>query len=157
MSRRHDLRVIKAHWCYTAAELAQALKVCISTVRHWTRAGLRPLPDTWPYLYPAADIVAFLKSREQPRQPLGPGEIFSVAVRAPRFPAGGVVDLVRRSPTSADLIGTCPDTGRRIHRRVRLSRLAEAVGTLKVRCEDGSAPNGNRGDDVRTELLTEAE
>lgn len=150
MSRRHDLRLIKAHWSYTAPELAATLNVCIGTVRTWTRAGLRPQPGTWPYVYAAADIVAFLKKRQKPRQPLGPGEIYSVAVRAPRVPVGGVVDLVRRSATSADLIGTCPDTGRRIHRRVRLSRLAEALGTLKVRYEDGSAPNGNCGDDART-------
>lgn len=155
MSRRYDLRLIKQHWPYSATELAEALNVCISTVRVWTRAGLRPVPGIWPYVYPAADIVSFLKAREHPRQPLGPGEIYSVAVRGPRVPVGGVVDLVPRSETSADIVGTCPDTGRRIHRRVRLSKLAEALGTLKVRCEDASAPNGNCGDDARTELLKE--
>ena len=157
MSRRHDLRRIKAHWSYTAQELAETLKVCISTVRHWTRAGLRPLPKTWPYLYAAADIVAFLRAREQPRQPCGPGELYSVAVRGPRVPVGGVVDLVPRSATSADIIGICPDSGCRMHLRVRLSNLSTALGTLKVRCEDDSTPNGNCGDDARTELLMDVE
>ncbi|HEV2816240.1 MAG TPA: helix-turn-helix domain-containing protein [Allosphingosinicella sp.] len=143
MSRRHDLRRIKAHWSYTAVELAETLRVCLSTIRVWTREGLRPIEGTWPYLFAAADIVAFLKSREQPRQPLKPGEIFSVAVRGPRVPADGVVDLVSRSATSADIVGRCPDTGRRIHRRVCLSRLAEALGTLKVRWEDATVPIGS--------------
>jgi hypothetical protein len=140
VSRRHNLRLIKRHWSYTAAELAATLNVTITTVRIWTGAGLRPIPGTRPYLYTAADIVTFLKNREQPRQPLGPGEIYSVAARAPRVPAGGVVEIVPRSPTSADLVGICPDTGRRIYRRIRLAMLAEVLGPLKVRFGDDKAP-----------------
>lgn len=143
MSRRHNVRRIKSHRNHTAVELAETLNVSIGTIRAWTRQGLRPIEGTWPYLFAAADIVAFLKSRETPRQPLGPGEIYCVAVRGPRVPAGGVVDLVPRSATSSDIVGTCPDTGRRIHRRVRLSQLAEVLGTLKVRCEDDGVPIGS--------------
>jgi hypothetical protein len=153
MSRRHNLRRIKQHRNYTAAELAETLRVCISTVRVWTGDGLRPIPGTWPYLFAPAAIVAFLKQREQPRQPLAPGEIYSVAVRGPRVPVDGIVDLIPRSATSADIAGTCPDTGRRIHRRVCLSNLAEVLGTLKVRCEDGGVPIGSSRDASRTEQL----
>lgn len=157
MSRRHDLRRIKAHWAYTAIELAETLRVGISTIRVWTHDGLRPIEGTWPYLFAAAEIVAFLKSREKPRQPLKPGEIYSVAVRGPRAPVGGIVDLVPRSATSADIVGRCPDSGRLIHRRVRLSELGAALGSLKVRSEDGTVPISNSGDAPRTAPSTEAE
>lgn len=140
MSRRHDLRRIKQHRSYTALELCDTLRINIGTVRTWTRDGLRPLPGTWPYLFAAADIVAFLEARIQPRQPLEPGEIHSIACRSNVVPADGIVDLVRRSATSGDLIGGCPRTGKRIFRRVRLSSLEEALGDLKVRCEDETIP-----------------
>jgi hypothetical protein len=156
MSRRHNVRRIKSHRNYTAVELADMLRITVSTVRVWTRQGLRPIEGTWPYLYAAADVVTFLKSREKPRQPLKPGEIYSVAVRGPRVPAGGVVDLIPRSATSSDIVGTCPDTGRRIHRRVRLASLDEVLGTLKVRCEDDAVPIGSDRVAPRIALLKEA-
>lgn len=157
MSRRHNLQLIKGHRNYTAVELSQTLNVSMTTVRVWKREGLHPIPGMWPHHFAAADIIEFLKRRQKPKQPLGPGEIYSVAARKPQVPVDGIVDLLPVSATSAEIVGICPVSGRRIHRRVRLSRLAEALGNLTVRCGDGSAPNGNCGDGARTAPFKEIE
>lgn len=153
MWRRYDLRRIKSHWSYTTGELCDTLRISTGTVRAWTRQGLRPIPGTRPYLFAAADIVQFLRRRNRPRQPLKPGEIYSVACRMPVTPAGGIVDVMRRSETSADLIGVCPNSGRRIYRRIRLSELEEKLGSLKVGYQDVSAPIGTNRTTPRSASL----
>jgi hypothetical protein len=137
VSRRHDLRRIKAHLSYTSFELADTLDVGISTIRVWTREGLRPIPGIWPYLFAAADIRAFLERRMKPRRTLAPGEMLCVACKQHRRPTDGVVDLLVRSATSGDLVGSCPVCNRRMHRRAKLAGLADALGTLKLRYENG--------------------
>lgn len=133
MSRRHDLRRIKAHLSYTSFELAAALHVNIGTIRVWTREGLKPIPGIWPYLFAPADIRAFLERRMKPRRRLAAGELLCVACKEHRKPAEGMVDLMRTSATSADLVGTCPVCGRRMHRRAKLATLEDALGTLNLR------------------------
>lgn len=156
MSRRHDLRRIKAHLSYTSLELADALDVGIGTIRVWTREGLKPIPGIWPYLFAAADIRAFLERRMKPRRALAPGEMLCVACKEHRQPAGGVVDLLVRCATSGDLVGACPVCDRRMHRRARLVGLVDALGTLKLRYEDGSVPIRIGGAPSQTGLLAGA-
>jgi hypothetical protein len=156
MSRRHDLRRIKAHLSYTSFELADALHVNIGTIRVWTREGLKPIPGIWPYLFAPADIRAFLERRMKPRRRLAAGELLCVACKEHRRPAEGMVDLMRRSATSADLVGNCPVCGRRMHRRARLAALEDALGTLKLRYQDGSVPIRINGAAPRTGLLAGA-
>jgi hypothetical protein len=150
MSRRHDLRRIRAHWNYTARELAEALDVTLSTIRVWTREGLQPIEGSWPYIFGHDDIIRFLERRNKPRCPLAPGELLCVACKKHRVPAGNSVALLPRSPTSSDLIGACPVCSRRMHRRVCLASLAKALGSLTVRYEDGNVPIGKGGRPPRT-------
>lgn len=156
MSRRHDLRRIKAHLSYTAFELADALDVNISTIRAWTREGLKPIPGIWPYLFAPADIRAFLERRMKPRRRLAAGELLCVVCKEHRRPAEGTVDLMRRSATSADLVGVCPVCGTRMNRRANLAELAEALGNLKLRYQDGSVPISINGAAPRIGLLAGA-
>lgn len=150
MSRRHDLRRIRAHWNYTCQELAETLDVTLSTISVWTREGLRPVEGSWPYIFAHDDIIRFLEQRNKPRCPLAPGEMLCVACKKHRIPEGSSVTLLPRSPTSLDLVGGCPVCSRRMHRRASLSSLAEALGSLTVRYEDESVPIGKGSAHPRT-------
>ena len=151
MSRRHNVRRIKAHWTYTAVELADTLHVNITTVRHWKREGLLPIPATWPHLFAASEIVAFLNRKNKPRHPLSPGEIYCVACKKVRRPAGDVVRITPRSETHGAMVGRCPTCGREIFRCVRLAEIEEKSGFLKVRYENGQAPICSDRDPPRSE------
>lgn len=156
MARRHDLRRIKAHLSYTSFELADALNVNISTIRAWTREGLKPIPGIWPFLFAPMEIRAFLQRRMKPRRKLAAGELLCVVCKEHRTPGEGIVDLVRRSATSADLVGVCPVCDTRMHRRVSLAALADALGNLKLRYQDGSVPIRINGAAPCTALLAGA-
>jgi hypothetical protein len=146
MSRRHDIRRVKLHLCYSAQELAELFRINIHTVRRWTRDGLQPIDRSYPYLYAGAVVAEFVRRRNKPRQPTGPGQIYCVACKSAITPAGGVVDLVPRSFTTADFVGTCPRCGRRAYQRVRLSEVDAKAGRLRVRYEDGEVPISSNGE-----------
>lgn len=157
MSRRHNLRLIKAHLNYTAVELADTLAVNVTTVRVWTQQGLRPIAGTRPYLFAPVEVCAFLKARMKPKRRLAPGDLLCVACKEHRRPAGDVVDLIRRSETSVDLVGDCPVCRRRMHRRAALSKLGDALGTVTVRYEDASLPYWEKRERAPVPLLVGAD
>ncbi|HYD12859.1 MAG TPA: hypothetical protein VEC11_08425 [Allosphingosinicella sp.] len=146
MSRRHDVRRIKAHFTYSADELARTLDVNVRTVRKWKAEGLRPIEGLYPQVFAPQEIVRFIQARQQPRQPLAPGEIYCVACKRAQRPAGDVVNVVPRWSTNVDLVGVCPSCARHIYRRVSLGKLECDRGTLGVRYEDGTAPYSQCGD-----------
>ena len=135
MSRRHDLRVLKRHVTYTAPQLADKLKVNIASVRRWCQQGLQPITRRRPFLFLGADVADWLRGREPPRTRLRPGELYCVACRAPRFPADRVVDLEPLSETSINFVGTCPVSGHRMRRSVRISEIADKLGVCTLASE----------------------
>lgn len=149
MSRRHNARLIKSHLTYTAAELAELLRVTVITVYHWKKEGLTPIDGKRPFLFAAAEIVAFLARKNAPRQPLQLGEIFCVACRRPCGPAGGRARVVPMGATSVELIGHCPDKGHECRRRVRIADLPEHAASLELSCEDATVPLGGTSDSPR--------
>lgn len=150
MSRRHNLLRIKRHLSYTAKELADTLSINITTVWRWKREGLVPIEGTWPFLFAPAEILRFLKLKNKPRRSLAPGQFLCVACKEHRIPCHDLVVVLPRSATSVDLVGTCPQCGRRMHRRVALCRFSEALGSLTVRYEDGGAPIISDSEAART-------
>lgn len=151
MSRRHDLRLLKKHANYTASELAKVLKVNILTIRRWCKLGLKPIDQKRPYLFIGGHVAEFLAARHKPRQPLMPGEIYCVACRQPRVPAGGLVNLQPISDTTANFIGTCPTSGHRIRRRVRIDEIAFKLGNCQVADEDDATTLVGNGEPPHTE------
>lgn len=145
MTRRHDVRRLKAHRTYTAAELAHVMKVNITTISRWRRDGLAAIDDRVPYLYAGATAAEFLRKRNKPRQPLQPGEIYCVTCKRPCAPLGGAVDLVPRTSTSGDFTGTCPRCSRTVLLRVRVADIEARRGTLTVRYEDETVPISSNG------------
>jgi excisionase family DNA binding protein len=124
MPRLAKARGIKSRWNYTVAEVAALLGVARNTVRKWIKDGLPLATDRRPFLIRGCDLKAFLDRRVVSRkQPLGPGQIFCVACRAPKRPAGDMADYAARGPNCGTLIGICPDCHRVIRRVVSWAAL----------------------------------
>jgi hypothetical protein len=140
VSRRHDVRRFKRHRTYTTAELAATASVNLTTISNWRHEGLQSIDDRRPYLYAGHAIVEFLRSKNKPRQPMTSGQIYCVACKSPREPAGGVVFLLARTAATGDLRGTCPSCGRTIFRRVRMAEAEQKAAPLILRYEKISAP-----------------
>lgn len=155
MTRRHDVRRVKRHLNYTACELAQLLRVTLTTISHWRREGLTSIDLHRPYLYNGVTVAEFLARRNKPRQPMGSGEIYCVACKRACTPAGGVADIVARGLTTVDLVGTCPGCGRSVFRRVRGSELVQKAGHLRLRYEDDAALLPACGDAPQNSSLEE--
>jgi hypothetical protein len=155
VTRRHDVRRVKRHLCYSASEIADLLAVRVATVRGWIREGLEPIAPQKPYLFSGPILAQFLAARNKPRQRLAPGEIYCVACKRPMVPVGGEAVLELRSDTTGDLIGPCPDCGHRGFRRVRLAELHDKAGSLRVRHEDGSVPVSGDNEPLYTDSCAE--
>ena len=144
MSRRHDPRRAKAHRTYDFAEIAELFDVTVATARKWRKEGLQPIDDRRPYLFSGCELAEFLTSKNQPRQPLNPGEIYCVGCKCAVEPAGNEAFVRAMTPTSVQLIARCP-IGHEVQVRVRIEDLREKAGTLNLRYEDGGAPLGESG------------
>lgn len=66
------------------------------------------------------------------KRPCGPGELFCLPCRAPRRPAGDIVDIVPVTATSGNMRGICPVCDRLIYRRVPFDRIELVAAGLEV-------------------------
>jgi RNase P subunit RPR2 len=155
MTRRHDVRRVKSHLCYSVAETAALFNVREATVRKWVREGLTPIDDRKPYLFSGMSLAAFVAARNKPRQPLEPGQVYCVACKGPVVPAGKEVIFEVRSETAGDLVGTCGQCQHRVFRRVRRTQVQEKAGSLVVRYEDGTTPVSADREPPRSERCLE--
>lgn len=131
--RRPDHRPVKVHRNYTIEEAAQALDVHKNTVRAWIRQGLPLIDRKRPFLIHGTDLVIYLQRRRaQNKRPCGAGQIYCMRCRAPKAPAGGMVDYVARTDRTGDLIGLCPDCELMNYRRVSWAQLDDVRGTLEI-------------------------
>ena len=135
MSRRHNLRLLKRHASYTAVELADVLNVNIVTVRRWCGEGLQPIARRRPFLFLGSDVADWLAARHAPRVRLAPGQLYCVACRAPRIPRDYLVEREPLSATSINFVGSCPVSGHRMRRSVRISEIADKLGVCTLACE----------------------
>lgn len=122
-----DPRRAKRHYNYTVAETAKLIGVHRNTVRAWIAAGLETVRTTQGLLLLGEDIRAFLEKRRQARRTKTPaGAIYCMRCRAPRQPAGGMVELLDGTGPTGNIRALCDQCGALMHRRVRLSELAAA-------------------------------
>lgn len=134
MGRRHpDYRRIKLHRTYTIAELVGQFDVHANTIRNWRREGLEAIDDRRPALFHGSTVRAFLTGRrESAKKPTGPGRIHCLPCRAPKMPAGGMVDYRPETATGGKLEGLCPDCSRLIVRYVSRAQLSTITAGLDV-------------------------
>jgi hypothetical protein len=132
-NRRPNPRLVKIHRNYSVEEIARTLAVHKNTVRHWLKHGLPTIDDRRPMLILGWELSRFLHERRQKaKQPCGPGQIFCIACRAPKVPAGKVTDCTVTGPLAGNLCGICPDCDRLIYRRVNLAKIDAIRGELEI-------------------------
>ena len=136
MARAPNHRLAKIHRAYRVDEVARLYGVHPNTVRQWLKAGLCALDSGRPALIHGTALRAFHENRRQRRKrPCQPGEIYCMRCRAPRRPAGDLVDCLHQSDRVGSLVGICPQCEALMYRRVSLRRLGETLGPLRLGTE----------------------
>src|SRR4051812_45696116 len=108
VARRIDPRAVKLNRSYDVGELAARFRVHKNTVRHWQRQGLSPLDESRPSLFQGATVRDFLTKRNaKGKSPCPPGTIYCFKCRAPRRPAGDMVDFAPINATSGNIRALC--------------------------------------------------
>jgi excisionase family DNA binding protein len=131
--RRFNPRIAKSHRTYTVEEVARTFGVHKNTVRRWVAEGLPVIDARRPMLIHGRDLGVFLAERRQKlKSCCGEGQVYCLACRAPKQPAGRTVECILDGSPTGNLRGTCPDCGNFIHRRVSVARLAEVRGPLDI-------------------------
>lgn len=130
---RVDYRRVKVHRSYEVGEVADLLGVHKNTVRKWLAEGLSGIEGARPILIAGDDLRAFLAARRAAaKRPLRLGELFCVACREGKRPAGAMADYLPITDTSGNLAGVCPDCEKMIYRRVRLDRIEHCGAGLDI-------------------------
>lgn len=138
MSHRPNPHRIKIHFSYTVDEISERLGVHPNTVRSWLRRGLSKIDDERPTLVYGQDLFDFLDDlRRRAKQACPLGYLYCVKCRAPRWPAGEMVDYVALSPKSGNLRGICPVCDRLMHRRISLAKVDQLRALLDVAILEG--------------------
>jgi hypothetical protein len=134
MGYRHpNPQLVKVHRNYSVDDIARLFRVHKNTVRNWLKRGLCPIDDRRPTLILGRELRRFLSERRQKaKQTCGPGQIYCLACRAPKEPAGNMADCTPTGPQGGNLCGICPDCNGLIYRRVNLAKIGEVRGDLDI-------------------------
>src|SRR5262245_65852166 len=109
-NRRPNPRLVKIHRSYSVEEIARLLGLHRNTVRNWLKQGLPAIDDRRPMLVLGRELSRFLHERRQKaKQKCGPGQIYCIACRAPKSPAGKMAECIQTGPQTGKLRGICTD------------------------------------------------
>jgi hypothetical protein len=124
---------IKTNRSYTIVEAARLLGVHKKTVQRWIGKGLPTCDDARPMLLLGGALRDFLRQeRLAGKQRCQSGQLYCVCCRAPKSPAGQMVDFIPTKPTTGYLRGICPDCGTLIHRALSTGVLERVAVGLEV-------------------------
>jgi hypothetical protein len=134
MKRRHpNHRLVKIHRNYTVEEIAKLFGIHKNTVRHWIKEGLATIDDKRPMLILGHTLISFLHARRlKNKQTCKPGELYCVRCRAPKMPAGDMVEYFSITEKFGNLIAICPDCNSLMNRRVSMARIGEFSGKVDI-------------------------
>lgn len=134
MGKRHpNPRLAKIHRNYAVDEVATLFGIHKNTVREWVKRGLPTNDGRRPMLILGRDLVAFLTARRaKNKRPCLPGELYCFRCRAPRPPAGDMVDYEPVTATLGNLAAICSACETMMYRRVSLAKLAHVCGNLDI-------------------------
>lgn len=123
----------KIHRSYTVEEVAGLFAVHKNTVRQWIKAGLPVCDDRRPTLIVGEHLRDFLRQRRKARKRrCGDDELYCMRCRAPRRPAGDMVDYVPMTASTGRLIAICPSCSQMMNRYVGRAGLARIRAYLDV-------------------------
>jgi len=134
MGYRHpNPRLVKLHRNYLVEEIARLFGLHKNTVRQWLKQGLSAVDERRPTLILGRELSRFLRERRQKtKHTCGPGQIYCVACREPKIPAGNMAECIIVSPSAGNLCAICPDCDRLIYRRVNLAKIEAVRGELEI-------------------------
>ena len=134
MRKRHpNPRLAKIHRNYTVDEVATLFGIHKNTVREWVKRGLPTNDGKRPVLILGRELVAFLTARRaKNKRTCPPGEMYCLRCRAPRAPAGEMVDYVPVTTTLGNLMAICETCETMMYRRVSLAKLEQVRGNLDI-------------------------
>jgi hypothetical protein len=134
MGKHHpNHRRIKIHRSYSVQEAAGRLGLHKNTVFQWIKDGLPTCDDKRPKLILGRELIAFLQARRARRKrTCRPGELYCVRCRAPRFPAGDMVDYEPITEKLGNLIAICSECGSIMNRRASIAKIALVQGKMNI-------------------------
>lgn len=131
--RRLNHRLVKINRNYTVEEVADLFGIHKNTVRNWIKHGLVLCDDKRPILFLGRNLQAFLHTKRiKNKQKCKPGELYCMKCRAPKKPAGDMVEYKQINETIGNLIATCTDCGKIMNRRVNPSKLEQIREHLDI-------------------------
>jgi hypothetical protein len=131
--RQANYRRVKIHRSYTAEEIARLFGTHKNTVRAWVKAGLPTCDRKRPTLILGRELRAFLQyCRASRKQPCRPGELYCFRCRAPRNPAGEMVDCTPVTEKIGNLTAICPDCECIMNQRVSMAKLRSLQGKIEI-------------------------
>jgi excisionase family DNA binding protein len=151
--KRVNPRRIKIHRSYTIFEAAQLLRVERKTIQRWIKKGLPTCHDRRPILILGSDLRDFLqRQRIARKRTCQAGELYCVRCRAPKGPAGDMVDFIQTTASTGYLQGICRDCGTLINRAVSAAASKSVTGGLEV-----TFPRALRGLNGSTSALVDVQ
>jgi hypothetical protein len=132
--RQANYRRVKIHRSYKIEEIALLLSVHKNTVRAWVKAGLPACDRNRPTLIVGRELRVFLQSRRANRkQPCRPGELFCFRCRAPKKPAGKMVDCEPVTEKIGNLTALCPDCECIMNQRISMAKLRSLQVEMEIK------------------------
>jgi hypothetical protein len=134
MANRHpNYRLVKIHRSYAVEEIADLFGIHKNTVRRWVKAGLPTIDDRRPMLILGGELRAFLEARRKKnKRTCRPGEMYCVRCRAPKIPAGDMVDYLPVTEKLGNLKALCPDCDSIMNQRVSTAKLAQVRERMEI-------------------------
>jgi len=155
VGKRHpNPRLVKIHRSYSVEEIARLLGINKNTVRAWLKQGLDAIDKRRPILVHGKALASFLVARRSAsKRPCPPGYIYCLRCRAPKPPAGSMVDYTPLTDRTGNLSAICPTCGTMMYRRVRKVQLWEFSGKTEVTStEESPRIKGSDGLSVNCDL-----
>jgi excisionase family DNA binding protein len=134
MAGRRTARGIHGRLFYTPAEAASVLGLCKATIRRWIATGMPADKSRRPTLILGADLKAFLLQRQQRRKHACQlHQLFCMACRMPRAPAGALVEIASESDATLNLRARCEVCDAVMHKRIARRDLSTLQARIVLR------------------------
>ena len=133
MPRIFDARRVKINHSYTIWEVADLLGAHRNTVHAWLNNGLPCLRDKRPWLILGRDLRAFLDRRQAgKRVRCPPDHLYCLRCRAPRLPAGMMLDYEPFTAVIGNLKGLCAVCDAWMNRHVNIAKIEAVAGRCQI-------------------------
>jgi len=123
----------KIHRSYKVDEAADLYQVGKNTVRNWIKQGLPTCDNKRPIFILGTDLNEFhAKRRTKNKQPCKLNQIYCVKCRAPKEPAGGMVDYQPLNEKTGNLVAICPGCESMMYRRTSIAKIEQFSGHMSI-------------------------